>query len=343
MSHHVADCSSCLLVSEMTSFGLRRYAKLNPELRNQIYHFAAEAEFESDGRVPPVITKARQEPTAATAYNPGARTFIGLTQSCKQIRTEYRVLWLRDSSIRIKLENVQSYMSTFYPKAEDYSNAPKLLLISWDHENDGYDEEVLFDITLLLRIRAFCPSNVIQFVCRRLVEFDLPYVDCFECGHNIRCNCHTECDHEDTIEEVMFDVHVDYHYMMVLNELLANSNGAWLKALRDDARTHHMKIQCTADTEDQHLTVYLHFCAGRAPAVITKRAMHKGAIRYLQSMGLLGMHTSKAVDFVVGEATGKFTRHSQGCRVAVPTYNQIEIAGTTKMPSDHVGDRSSTP
>lgn len=343
MSHHDAGYSSCLLVSESASFGLRMHAKLKPELRNRIYHFAAEAKFESDGRVPPVITKARQEPIAATAYNLGARTFMGLTQSCKQIRAEYRVLWLRDSSIRIKLEDVQSYMATFYPKAEDYCNAPKLLLISWDHENDGYDKDVLFEITLLLRIRAFCPSNVIQFVCRRLVEYDIPDADCFECGHNIRCTCRAECDHEDTIEEVMFDVHVDYHYMMVLNELLANSNGAWLKALRDDARTRHMKIQCTADTKNQHLTVYLRFCAGRAPTFITKRAMHKGAIRYLQSMGLLGMHTSKAVDFVVGEATGKFTRHSQGCGVLVPAYNQIEIAGITKMPSDPVGDRSSTP
>jgi hypothetical protein len=71
--------------------------------------------------------------------------------------------------------------------------------------------------------------------------------------------------------------------------------------------------------------------------------MHKGAIRYLQSMGLFGMHTSKAVDFVVGEAIGKFTRHAQGCGVLVPSYNQIEIAGTTKMPSDSLGVMSSTP
>jgi hypothetical protein len=229
-------------VSEVASPRSRRYANLNSELRNRIYHFAAEAEFESDGRVPPVITRSRQEPTAATAHSPSGRTFVGLAQSCKQIRSEYRVLWLRGSSIRIKLEDVQSYMTTFYPEAEDYCNAPKLLLISWDHENNGCDEDVLFDITLLLHIRAFCPSNVIQFVCRRLVEYDLPDIDCFECGHNITCTCRAECDHEDTIEEVMFDVHVDYHYMMVLNELLANSNGTWLKSLRDDAKTRYMKI-----------------------------------------------------------------------------------------------------
>jgi hypothetical protein len=85
------------------------------------------------------------------------------------------------------------------------------------------------------------------------------------------------------------------------------------------------------------------FPPGHAPTTITKKAMHKCAIQYLQSMGLLGMDTKEAIDFVISEATGKYTRHFEGCRFLVPAYNQIEIAGNTMIQTDHIGHKTSSP
>jgi hypothetical protein len=60
-------------------------------------------------------------------------------------------------------------------------------------------------------------------------------------------------------------------------------------------------------------------------------------------MGLFGMDTKKAIDFVIGEATGKYTRHLEGCRFLVPMYDQIEIAGNTMIQPDPIGHKTSSP
>jgi hypothetical protein len=58
------------------------------------------------------------------------REYLALTETCKQIRSEHRPLWLRKSAIRIEFSNLAKFIATFSPAIKDYSNAPKLLLIS---------------------------------------------------------------------------------------------------------------------------------------------------------------------------------------------------------------------
>lgn len=63
-----------------------------------------------------------------------------------------------------------------------YFNAPKLMLITWDHEENKFrDPSVLLDIEAVLKFPAFSPASTIKFVYRRLVEWDLPHTDCY-CG-----------------------------------------------------------------------------------------------------------------------------------------------------------------
>ncbi|CAO2649738.1 Nn.00g010300.m01.CDS01 [Neocucurbitaria sp. VM-36] len=296
------------------------------KIRNRIYHFAQETRFDSDGMGPPLLiksTSATQPSGTPNTYS--ARKFFALTQTCKQIRSEYRPLWLRASSIRIEMENITSFVNAYYPKVEEYSNAPDLLLISWDHGH-GEDDEVLFDITLLFHLRAHCKTFTTKFVSRRLVEGDLPNTDCLNCGHSIYCGCGTDCDHEEAFDEAWGDLHFQYYYLHALNEFLNNKNEAWLKAFREQVRKG-IKIKFTYDLDTQQTTLYIRFVKGLAPALFKRVDMYKTAVRYLRHMGILDLEMHEELDFVVGEATGKYTRHSEDCHFAVPTYNQIQISG----------------
>jgi hypothetical protein len=120
---------------------------------------------------PPLLGKGYKTTAGgiASLSQLGTLRYRALTQVCKQIRTEFRPIWLRQSCFRMELLVVAQFVATYYPKVADYQNAPKLLLISWDHGSieDGFGEayedaystdedsmeDVLTDITLLVRLR----------------------------------------------------------------------------------------------------------------------------------------------------------------------------------------------
>jgi len=276
-----------------------------------------------DSDLPPLV---RKEEHVGPILKASGRNFISLTQTCKQIRSEYRPLWLRNSAFRIEFVDLNKFIATFYPSVKDYSNAPKLLLIPWDHEDDAYDDTLL-DITALLRFRAFCPTFAAHFKARRLIEMDLPDVECDSCGHSINCHCNSDCSHDDSIDDAMGELYMEYEYLELLNEVLANKRPAWLKTLRD--KRNAIKVECTVDLETQRLTVYTRFHTGTAPRYLEKTSMFSGATWFLNHNGFLDLALRKDMDFVVGEATGKFTRHLEGCRTLVPTFNQVELPGDT--------------
>jgi hypothetical protein len=245
-----------------------------------------------------------------------------LTQSCKQIREEFRPLWLRDAAIRLEIDSVEPFLATYYPNREEYQNAPRLILISWDHD-EGYTEDLLFDVTPLLRLRASCSTFVAKFKCRAIIDGDLPNVECWECGHSIHCGCgDADCDHEDAVDEAFCDLLGEYHYTWTLDNFLANPNDSWLKAIRDDVRDA-MKVECTVDVLEQRPTIHIRFHQNMAPTGFSKSTMFRDAGRYLRKMGMLDLDIHGKLDFIIGEATGKYTRHFEGCNYSHPTYNQV--------------------
>jgi hypothetical protein len=168
------------------------------------------------------------------------------------------------------------------------------------------------------------------------MDGDIPDVECWECGHSVHCGCDNDCDHEDAIEEAFFDLHMDYHYTMAINDFIANNNAAWLRAIRDDSRLRGMKVECTIDIETQQPTIHIRFQKGTAPAGFTKTSMYKGALRYMRDMGILSLDIRGKLDFVIGEHTGKYTRHFEGCSYPIPTYNQVHVVspiGAKSAPS----------
>ncbi|KAF2032773.1 hypothetical protein EK21DRAFT_60054, partial [Setomelanomma holmii] len=299
------------------------------ELRNRIYHLAQEATFDADEfELPPLLAKQTTTATKKiTSSRNTGRKFFSLTQTCKHIRSEYRPIWLRNSTIRLDFNDLEAFIRTYYPNVDDYCNAPKLLAIAWDHDKMK-EEDILLDIAPLFRLRAFCSTFVATFVCRRLLDGDLPNAVCEECGHSLRCGCETYCDHSDALEDIFAGLFWAYGCMKDLNQLLANPNDCWLQTLRDAAKHETMEIECTIDVDEQRLVVYIRFQKDEGPPLLSKETLYSGAIRYLEQMGFLTMKNRENFDFILGVETGKFTTRD-GDNL-VPTYNQIEVPGNVE-------------
>jgi len=245
-------------------------------------------------------------------------------------------MWLRQSRFCVELPTLAHFIKAYYPKVKDYQNAPKLLLISWDHgrlgdeseEDYGDDEEsmedVLTNITLLARLRAHCPTFTVNFVSRQVLEDDVPNIGCFECGHSIHCGCGVDCDHEDTWDEVFWQMKWSYGYLDALNAFLANTDQNWLKMLRGTANTQP-RVEFTFHVPTQSLTIYIRFSKSQAPKGFKLKSMYNSALSFLNHWGMLDLKASESIDYVIGEASGKFTRHDGECPSYVSTYNQIHL------------------
>ena len=58
-----------------------------------------------------------------------SRAFLGLTQTCKTIRAEYRPMWLRSGRLRVDFDSLYDFIDVFYPSSATDDIAPKSLTI----------------------------------------------------------------------------------------------------------------------------------------------------------------------------------------------------------------------
>lgn len=211
------------------------------EIRNRIYHFAVESD-ETDlwCNVPPaVFPHSRSCGKSVWPLTPNkfsARKFLGLTQTCSQLRAEYRPIWLRNSRVRVTYTYLQDYIKTFYGCVHMWRDMPKLLQISWDH-----DVVPMLDLLPLLKLRAICSTTKIEFIPHVLTQDVGPWTDDVDCDY-----CKTDPD--DEVErkeedcahlELRFEEYSEYvldqeyAYLFELHELLTNDNSKWLQDIRD--------------------------------------------------------------------------------------------------------------
>ncbi|EUC28262.1 hypothetical protein COCCADRAFT_9329 [Bipolaris zeicola 26-R-13] len=126
------------------------------EIRNFIYEFAIAAGTPDTPEGDVLVREAVPEPYATRPWK-----FFGLTQTCRQIRAEFRPLWMRSTSIRLMgLEASVSFISTFMPTIAEFKHAPERFTIGTQYEI-GQDSQR--DITLLFRMNALCPYFCISF------------------------------------------------------------------------------------------------------------------------------------------------------------------------------------
>ncbi|EUC45190.1 hypothetical protein COCMIDRAFT_5589 [Bipolaris oryzae ATCC 44560] len=126
------------------------------EIRNFIYEFAIAAETPDTPEGDVLLRKADPKPYTTRPWK-----FFGLTQTCRQIRAEFRPLWMRNTSIRFMgLEDSVSFISTFMPAIAEFKHAPECFTIGTAYK---VGRDSLCDITLLFRMDAFCPYFCLSF------------------------------------------------------------------------------------------------------------------------------------------------------------------------------------
>jgi hypothetical protein len=110
-------------------------------------------------------------------------------------------------------------------------------------------DDVLANITQLVRLRAHCPSPTTKFVSRRLEDGDLPNTVWEDCGHSLYCGCDFDgCDNDDAYGEAFAELEWQYGYLDILNKFLANNNQAWLEMLRNSDAVC-VRVEFTFDLE----------------------------------------------------------------------------------------------
>ncbi|KAF2437544.1 hypothetical protein P171DRAFT_437628 [Karstenula rhodostoma CBS 690.94] len=284
-----------------------------PEIRNRIYHFATERDnFEGWEDAVPLIDMhtghgcgRSQWPMSKYECSLSARNFLGLTQTCKLIRKEYRPIWLRNSSIRVLPRYLSVYIHTFYGCGADYStNMPKLIQIS--HCQDAFGQNNL-DLTEMLRMHAASPATKFEFVPHELTQeeglWNDRLDDCFMCEEEIMFG-ETDideleengCPHFEEHREAFADFLLmeQYPYLLALDKFLAHDNAKWLADIQD-----REVIRVKLDTYDGEygspdVTIRLRHGSEIVTQKLKKKSMSDAASDYIKDRSLRDVNTGHA-------------------------------------------------
>jgi hypothetical protein len=214
------------------------------ELRNRIYDFATEDD--------PCIWGAwvylktgfpRKQHTKDSPWK-----FFALSQACKQFRAEYRLLWIRNLSIRTHSNFYTCrFVEQFLNLTAESKYAPKLLQHSWEHGDMNDDPR--FDITPLLRLFALSSSFRVEFIPRKVADGWTIHSDhCRNCSIRMFEEEHgggydseldvCECPDFDMDHEEWVDFKYDQmDYTDSIREFVHNPNKAWRNAIRENKIT----------------------------------------------------------------------------------------------------------
>lgn len=227
----------------------------------------------------------------ALHYDEG--TFCGLAQTSRQLRREFRPLWIRNSWwLFDDFQKFGSFMDSFYPSARDYCSAPRLFRIEWHNLPTKYMpygsiDNKDFDITSLLRLRASCPSLHIDLTYDVDFLHDRIWRTCLYCDAPLKPpTAADDSDSNDTdsddsdgndIEGSQSDLkrcHGRRHkidqrewntikdsknFIQPLNNLLAQILGSWTTVLRQYIATQQLSVPFAVDLEYQWLWVHIDF------------------------------------------------------------------------------------
>jgi hypothetical protein len=206
--------------------------------------------------------------------------FLALTQTSRQLRQEFRPIWLRNWATCIMFPSIGLFLDTFYPLTRDIRNAPRLLQIQWDNLPTeewpfGSVQKGVHDITPLLRLRAYCPSFGTAFIHNNVELDDHPWWPCVHCeasfqSADIDKDQHIydddemdswspdSCNHKMSEGDVRL-VDFSYDFIKPLNKLLDHGHEAWMETLRHDITTPRITVEFGVDFRHRTLTVFIHF------------------------------------------------------------------------------------
>ena len=230
-----------------------RFLDLSPELRNRIYSLAIEQE--KNSQYAPLWNSSRYRGQEPIEYGSRFFKFFALTQTCRQVRYEYRPIWFSQCPIQIWEYDLEEFVNTFMPTENDLRFAPKLLQLA--SESDGAQ---VFSLKHLLKLRAHCPSFYCEFVPETNIgKWELDKERCFMCqtiwrgrgskpwpfDPNLQRKCTCDPQYLEDYERSLFRC---LCYVPVLSSFVHNMSKSWLQAVRNG----HVRV-CARFKERQEL------------------------------------------------------------------------------------------
>lgn len=99
--------------------------------------------------------------------------YFSLTQACKQLRTKYRPLWIRNSKPRIQLWQLAEWLEAFFPARYALEHRPAKLQIYWE-DPSCVEVHGVFEITPLLKMKAYNAAFECQHIPHHLAKDENP-------------------------------------------------------------------------------------------------------------------------------------------------------------------------
>ncbi|CAN9194196.1 unnamed protein product [Alternaria alternata] len=217
-----------------------RFLDLSPELRNRVYKYAKEDDTRRFALHPIHLSADSHR----KSYSKRTWEYFAVTQVCKQVRAEYRPIWVQDLRVRFEsTSEVTLFADTFLHHGSGNEHTPKTVQFSWNHGNDNITS---FDLMPLLRLRARHPPSRVTFVPHMIAAGRFAVDDdiCRSCRAQIHeyedvsdyDNC--ECpDHDWTRREWSAFKFEQMKYTHSIRNFIRNLNKSWLKAVREDKMT----------------------------------------------------------------------------------------------------------
>jgi hypothetical protein len=250
---------------------------------------------------------------ACKAWNERAWKCFGLTQLCKEIRAEYRPLWLCNLSISSSNAWIENFAKTFLSSANGWKNVPKRVQIEWERGKDDIPGEI-HDLTHILRMRAYSLTTSFSYVPYRIANDWLLGEDtCWYCIGEMEAEERDEDDFQNPVEDCTCapsnldeEDYVSYQYDLisrtsVLHNLIHNDNAAWHRQLLDDK----VNVTCILGKQADPITFRIlckdRFCDADTNNDASSHA--ESAWQLLKTLGLFDLPAQNDMNFVVAFKT----------------------------------------
>lgn len=235
----------------------------------------------------------------------GLRRPLALTQTCKQIRAEYRPFWLSHSRFQTHIDELDNFIQTFYPTNSDLQLAPQELYIAYPYDMYSQPAQPL-NLTLLIRLHAYCPTFICKFRPAEMLEHHrkcCPYKYC------VPWHCQFERDYKYNLGLMDYMAYTEAYRSFVMN-----SNDHWIEDAKNDA----FNVCCSFDDESGDTEFHI-----RLKRVIDKGSdLEKEAHVLLKRWGMgaleYAQHMSFTLDFEIHQGKDKvLSGFSQSTREVV--------------------------
>jgi hypothetical protein len=243
------------------------------------------------------------------SYSERTWQYFAVTQVCKQVRAEYRPIWVQDLRVRFaSTSEVTLFADTFLHYGSGNNHMPKLVQFSWWH---GSNHGESFDLMPILRLHARSPSLRAAFVPYLIATGGHTVDDdiCRSCLDQIgqfddvsdfeNCECP---DYDLTRSEWSAFKFEQMKYTHSIRNFIHNPNKSWLKAVQADRLT----VTCAINEESCHGTFRI-LC--RAPICQTTTDSQP-ALDLLEQWGIFDLDVKKCTVFVMAYEDEQITERN---------------------------------